>query len=137
VHVIVSRLERATHVVGVYLERELAQAGIGQAEAHVLARLGAGEATSPGELHRLFGHKRSTITSVLDRLEARGLIERRLSPGDRRSLIVSLTDSGRVAAATVTAVVERLEAAAAAAGEEALAGFSATIAALEAEAERS
>jgi DNA-binding MarR family transcriptional regulator len=36
----------------------------------------------------------SNITGITDRLEARGLIERRDAPGDRRVKLVALTDAG-------------------------------------------
>jgi DNA-binding MarR family transcriptional regulator len=88
---LVAAIERATHLLGLYLER---QTGVTQVEAHVLARLGRAGPSSPGELHRLFGHRRSTLTNVLDRLEARGYVRRELNPSDRRSFIVSLTPTG-------------------------------------------
>jgi hypothetical protein len=50
-------MEQATHLTGLYLEREIGTLGITQAEAHTLARLASGGSTSPNELHRLFGHK--------------------------------------------------------------------------------
>lgn len=36
----------------------------------------------------------ASVTSLLDTLERRGLVERRADPGDRRRLLVSLTDDG-------------------------------------------
>ena len=36
----------------------------------------------------------SNVTGIVDRLEARGLIERRDSPGDRRVKLIALTDEG-------------------------------------------
>ena len=36
----------------------------------------------------------SNVTGIVDRLEARGLIERRDSPGDRRVKLITLTDEG-------------------------------------------
>lgn len=38
----------------------------------------------------------STIGGVIDRLEVRGLLERRLSPQDRRVRLLYLTDAGKV-----------------------------------------
>jgi DNA-binding MarR family transcriptional regulator len=35
------------------------------------------------------------MTNRLDRLEAAGLVERRVDPADRRSFRISLTDKGR------------------------------------------
>jgi DNA-binding MarR family transcriptional regulator len=37
----------------------------------------------------------SNITGIVDRLEARGLVERRPDPGDRRVKIAAATDEGR------------------------------------------
>jgi len=36
-----------------------------------------------------------SITTAVDRLERRGLVERRNDPGDRRTRVVHLTDAGR------------------------------------------
>jgi DNA-binding MarR family transcriptional regulator len=99
-------IERAAHLIGVHIDR--AGLGVTQAEAHVLARLSVGPATV-GELHRAFGHKRSTLTSVLDRLEERGYVTRTVNPADRRSLIVKPTSSGTRAAKRVTRVLDELE----------------------------
>jgi DNA-binding MarR family transcriptional regulator len=37
----------------------------------------------------------SNVTGIVDRLEARGLVERRVAPGDRRVKHLVLTDAGR------------------------------------------
>ena len=57
-----------------------------------------------------FAHKRSTLTSVLDRLDSRGFITRQPSSEDRRSFVVSLTRRGQVKAAKVHWLIESLEA---------------------------
>jgi DNA-binding MarR family transcriptional regulator len=106
---LVPAIERAAHLLGVYLERRIGSLELTQAEVHVLARLARGGNSSPRELHRLFGHKRSTLTSILDRLEARGYLVRELNPEDRRSLIVSLTSEGKKAAETASSIIEDLE----------------------------
>ena len=54
-----------------------------------------------GQVHRAFGHRRSTLTSILDRLEKRNLIARTSDPRDRRTFVVSLTRNGRAAARRV------------------------------------
>jgi DNA-binding MarR family transcriptional regulator len=98
---IVAPLERAVHAVGLRI-------GTNQAEAHVLARLARGPATL-AELHHSFGHKRSTLTAVVDRLEAKGLVRRRRSPSDRRSVVVALTAAGRPVAKQARRTVTALE----------------------------
>jgi DNA-binding MarR family transcriptional regulator len=106
---LVRPLERATHQAGLHLQAALADLGLSQAEIHVLAHLAADGPSSAGDLHRGFGHRRSTLTSVLDRLEARGFVSRAVDPRDRRSLIVSTTVDGAPVASRVLAAVEALE----------------------------
>ena len=132
---IVQSLRRATHLVSEALATELAALELTQGEMHVLADLAgmSGRAT-PGELHRAFGHRHSTVTGILDRLEGKGLIERPADPGDRRSRPVRLTVDGRRAAARVTHTIARLDSAVEAAVRPGdVAGFQAVLAALEKE----
>ncbi|VTR76003.1 MarR family winged helix-turn-helix transcriptional regulator [Cellulomonas hominis] len=49
----------------------------------------------------------SNVTFVVDKLETRGLVERRPHPTDRRSKVLHLTDEGR---AVRTAMIDRFEA---------------------------
>lgn len=53
-------------------------------------------------LARSIGFDTSTIAGVVDRLEARGLLQRSASPDDRRVRLLTLTDAGQ---ALVDAVV--------------------------------
>ena len=92
---------RTTHRIGLYLEVAEPPVGLSQGEAHLLAHLAEAGACSVAELHRAFAHKRSTLTSYLDRLEARGDITRDVRPEDRRSFTVRLTRAGARVAARV------------------------------------
>lgn len=83
-----------------------------QAEAHILSHLAETGAARISDLHERFGHRRSTLTSVLDRLEKRRLIERRSDVDDRRSFVVTLTKQGRPVAATVHRTLLAIEQAA-------------------------
>lgn len=106
----VAPVERATHLISLYLAMTLGELGVTHGEAHVLARLAHG-GSSPGELHAAFGHKRSTLTSILDRLETRGFTHREIHPSDRRSSMITLTHDGEAAAVVVGEAVARLESA--------------------------
>jgi DNA-binding MarR family transcriptional regulator len=64
-------------------------------QAQVLRELTAGPAPM-GELAVRLSCDASNMTGVSDRLEARGLLERLPSPGDRRVKVLSLTDDGRM-----------------------------------------
>src|SRR5262245_36883120 len=104
---LVPAIHRATHRIGLYLQH--AGLGVSQGEAHVLAQLAAGPA-SVAELHAASARRRSTLTSILDRLEARGLVRRELHPADRRSFLVTPSGSGRALARRVHAALAALEA---------------------------
>ncbi len=65
-----------------------------------------------GELHKAFAHKRSTLTSFLDRLAERRLIRREVRSEDRRSFVVSLTPAGKVVGRKIHRHLETLEKAA-------------------------
>src|SRR5258708_7338833 len=72
---LVPRIHRATHRIGLYLA-DLREFGLSQGEAHILAQLAASGPGTVADLHRGLAHKRSTLTSILDRLEARGFVIR-------------------------------------------------------------
>ena len=108
---LIAGIERAAHLIGVYVERTSRAVGITQAEAHVLARLARSGPTSIATLHREFGTKRSTLTNVLDRLEQRRLVRRELSSADRRSFTIHLTARGGTLARQVAKSLDTLEAA--------------------------
>jgi DNA-binding MarR family transcriptional regulator len=128
-------LQRATHRVGLYVEL-LRELGVSQGEAHILAHLHAAERATVAELHRALAHKRSTLTSILDRLEARGLVSRETSPEDRRTFVVDLTRDGKRVAKEVYRHLAGLEATVAGRVSAAdLAGFAAVVAAIEASAQ--
>ena len=52
---------------------------------------GAGEPLSPTEIARRLIVTTASVTSLLDTLERRGLIERQPDPADRRRLLVAIT----------------------------------------------
>ena len=52
---------------------------------------GAGEPLSPTEISRRLIVTTASVTSLLDTLERRGLIERHADPADRRRLLVAIT----------------------------------------------
>jgi DNA-binding MarR family transcriptional regulator len=100
-------IHRMTHQLAIALER--GELGVDQPEAHVLSHLAEHDEATVTEIHRTFGHKRSTLTSVLDRLEAKGLVERVVNTADRRSFIIKLTANGRVIARRVQSWMRKLE----------------------------
>jgi MarR family transcriptional regulator, organic hydroperoxide resistance regulator len=76
----------------------------------VLAALTAEPGRTQLALAYDLGLDKTTLTSLLDRLEAGGLIIRSLDPHDRRARIPELTDAGRRIQAAVTRARDRAEA---------------------------
>src|SRR5438067_12086345 len=57
-----------------------------------------------------FGHKRSTLTSILDRLERRGLVRRGPHPASRRLVMVQLADAGQQVGKRISTILHELDA---------------------------
>ena len=102
---LIPEVHRATHRVGIFLDR----LGITQGEGHILSHLAASGDTSIAELHRALAHRRSTLTSILDRLAERHYISRESDSKDRRSFIVRLSTKGKTVAAHVHRELARIE----------------------------
>jgi DNA-binding MarR family transcriptional regulator len=98
-------IHRATHRIGLYV----AEFGLSQGEAHILAQLATSGPTTIASLHRSLAHKRSTLTSILDRLTERGFITRHVGATDRRTFVIRLTPRGRQVAARVHRHLDALE----------------------------
>ena len=105
----IAQVHRAAHRIGLHIER-LGAPGVTQAEAHILAHLDAAGPSTIAQVHRAFAHKRSTLTSILDRLEGRGFVERTTDLRDRRTFVVRLTRAGKPLARRVSRHLESLEA---------------------------
>ncbi|MCC7359599.1 MAG: MarR family transcriptional regulator [Anaerolineales bacterium] len=67
----------------------------------------AAEPLPPNEIAARLIISRATVTGLLDSLERRGYIERRPHAGDRRMLLIALTDAGRAVAQQFREVVHR------------------------------
>lgn len=67
--------------------------GLSGRELDLVALLGSSGPTSVKSLVAELGLPRSTMTAIVDRLEARGLIKRLPNPKDRRSVILEATPS--------------------------------------------
>ena len=56
--------------------------------------IGGGYANTPGAIAEKLRVGRTTVTGLLDRLEAEGMITRSIDPQDRRSFVLALTEAG-------------------------------------------
>ncbi|MBO0694770.1 MAG: MarR family transcriptional regulator [Verrucomicrobia bacterium] len=133
---LVHPVHRATHRIGLYLD-DLKERGLTQGEAHILALLADSGRTNVADLHRGLAHKRSTLTSILDRLVRRGLITRAVGEADRRTFVVKLATKGQKLAQRVRRHLSLLERAVSHRVSAAdIKGFTRVVAALEQEAHR-
>jgi MarR family transcriptional regulator, transcriptional regulator for hemolysin len=76
-------------------DRCMSHIGVNLTEASVLAHLGDGGPLTQVELARRIGTSRGHIGVQIDALEARGALERRPDPSDRRVWNVTLTPAGQ------------------------------------------
>ena len=105
---VLSRVSRLNHHLDRARRQAFAEHGLESWEFDVLAalrRAGVPYELSPGRLLRETLVTSGTMTNRVDRLAARGLVERQPDPHDRRGVLVRLTDEGR---ATVDGAMEGL-----------------------------
>src|SRR4051812_41627957 len=103
--------ELTAEVVALFaaINRRYAQESEAAAAAHELTPLQAKAllaAEEPVPMRRIAHRLRaepSNLTAIIDRLESRGLVERRPDPGDRRVKLVAATAAGRTATADLRA----------------------------------
>jgi len=80
------------------LDETLSEFGLDTAEykaLSVLSQAGPPHRSTPGRLSERMELSSGAMTNRLDRLEEAGLVTRLPDPGDRRSVVVELTDHGR------------------------------------------
>jgi DNA-binding MarR family transcriptional regulator len=95
---VLSRVTRLSHHLDRARRQAFAEHGVESWEFDVLAalrRAGSPYELSPGRLLRETLVTSGTMTNRVDRLAARGLVERLPDPHDRRGVLVRLTDAGR------------------------------------------
>jgi DNA-binding MarR family transcriptional regulator len=83
--------------------------GLSGSEAIVLAYLLRDSGCAPANIRHAVGLHRSTLSSMLDRLEQKDLIRRERCAFDRRRLEIDLTRIGRATAEIADAVIRDIE----------------------------
>ncbi|SDM14032.1 DNA-binding transcriptional regulator, MarR family [Oryzisolibacter propanilivorax] len=112
------QLRRIVNQLGAAVEQHVEPLGLTDAQWKPLLRLHLGEHANASALARDCHIDSGGLTRLLDRLEAKGLVQRERAPHDRRVVQVALTDSGRTVAARLPALL-------AAAQDQLLQGFDA------------
>ena len=91
-------ISRIKQVGGRLFDRMLAEADIDAfngAQGRILYVLWQGDGLTISQLSAQTSLANTTLTSMLDRMEQSGLIQREPSPTDRRALLIRLTDNAR------------------------------------------
>src|ERR1700728_2275629 len=88
-----SLLHQLSRDVTTKLERPLEHLCVTTQHAALLHNAASGGA-SPGQLMEAVGTDTAGMTKLLDRLAAKGLVERRPNPSDRRSVVIEATERG-------------------------------------------
>jgi MarR family transcriptional regulator, organic hydroperoxide resistance regulator len=104
-----SPIHKASRQITIYLEGVMIELGVSPVEGHLLSYLRTYAPCPVSELERVFGHKPSTLTSMLDRLAERDLLTRQINANDRRSFTIELTAEGRKLAGKLQKMLEAFE----------------------------
>lgn len=89
-----SVLALASHRISEEFHKEVRKAGLTVTEWRVLGSLVEGEGETVGDLAELAVTKQPTLSKVLPRLEAEGLVTLTTSTVDRRQTVVKITPKG-------------------------------------------
>jgi len=92
---ILSSLRRVSRALELYSREIKRGCGLTGPQLVCLRELVSNGATTPGTMAKHVALSQATVTGILDRLEIRGLITRRRDTGDKRVVIVDLTEEGR------------------------------------------
>ncbi|MBP2389608.1 MarR family winged helix-turn-helix transcriptional regulator [Aeromicrobium fastidiosum] len=104
-------LHAAVDQLTTYLDRAAVDMGLNDARDWlVLAALDDGQHRTQLELSRVVSVDKTTLITVLDRLEKQQLIVRTVDPSDRRVRIPQITDTGRGVYATFATARDAAEA---------------------------
>ena len=92
---ILEALRRISRATALHNKKLVARFDLTLPQAVSLRRLFTGGPMTAGELARQVSLSQATMTGVVDRLEARGLVQRDRNDWDRRRVQISLTAQGR------------------------------------------
>ena len=94
-------LAQASHLISAEFHRVAREVGVPVAEWRILATLAGGDPLPVGRLAQIVIAPQPTVTRQLDRMAAKGLVERIADPSDRRLALVRITAAGEALAASL------------------------------------
>ena len=102
-------LAQASHLISSEFHEVVRAHDLSVSEWRVLASLAGGKKISIGQLAQAAVLKQPTVTRLLDRMEARGQVERLGHDGDRRVTLVRITAAGSRTVAKLIALAREHE----------------------------
>ncbi len=105
-----TNIEQAYHHLEQVYERLISPLGLNILEWYALRALYETDGMAASQLAAQVCRHPSSMTALLDRMEAKGLLRRQVDPEDRRSVRIFLTDEGRAARPQVETVAAQLNA---------------------------
>ncbi len=106
---VVTNIEQAYRNLERVYEHMIAPLGLNVLEWYALRALYRQDGLSASHLAAQVCRHPSSMTALLDRMEQKGLVRRKIAPEDRRSVRIFLTDQGQALRERVLTVAERLE----------------------------
>lgn len=95
------QLVKARNLITTEMDAALKDLDISSQQMGIMLMLRQKLASTPFELSKMLGIDTGLMTRMLDKLEARGLLERSRSVEDRRVVNLTLTKAGRAVAARI------------------------------------
>src|SRR5262249_2180656 len=92
---VLSPIHQANRQASLYIDGLLADCGVSAQEGQLLAFVESRDGVAVMAIVRLLGVPKSTVTSMLQRLERAGLLHRGDNPEDARSALLFVTSKGR------------------------------------------
>jgi len=90
-----STLMTTSHAVRKAFDQRFAAVDLNLSQASVLAYLQETGAMTQTRISERLGIGRAATGTIIDRLESKGLVERKPDPGDRRVWLVAVTQAGK------------------------------------------
>lgn len=87
-------LVRTYQAILSYADQDIREKGLTQPQFDVIATLGGTNGMTMGEVAERTLVTKGTMTGIVDRLEAKGLVRRDVPPDNRRCCIIALTPAG-------------------------------------------
>jgi DNA-binding MarR family transcriptional regulator len=99
-------LRRIIRAVDLYSRRLAQCSGLTGPQLLVMQAIAHRDQPTSGEVARAVSLSRATVTTILDRLVRNGHVQRRKGEADKRTVLLELTESGRVVLADAPTLIQ-------------------------------